>query len=55
MNRDYLPPEVSPFAELQRVIERDFAPSRERSLALTNLEQAGMWLDKALPKEGVSE
>ena len=36
---------------LQMQDEAKAAPSRERSLAITNLEQAIMWQDKAEPQD----
>ncbi len=36
------------FSDLHEVIEGHLSASRERSVALTNLEQASMWVNKAI-------
>lgn len=36
---------------LRAAIERDYAPSRERSLALTKLDEAELWLTRCAPAE----
>jgi hypothetical protein len=45
-------------AELHELVERHVPPSRERSLALTKLEEAEMWLTRAAhavpPREPVT-
>lgn len=35
------------FTELREAIETTYEPGRERSICLTNLEQAELWLRKA--------
>jgi hypothetical protein len=36
------------FSEVAEAIERAVPPSRERSLALTKVEEAAMWMNKAI-------
>jgi hypothetical protein len=36
------------FAELHELIENAVAPGRSRSIALTNLEESNMWLNKGI-------
>jgi len=36
------------FTELEEAIETTYAPGRERSICFTNLEQAEMWLHRAV-------
>jgi hypothetical protein len=36
------------FSDLQELLEETAGPSRERSVAITNLEAAHMWVNKAI-------
>jgi hypothetical protein len=36
------------FSDFAELIEKEVATTRETALALTNLEQASMWLNKAI-------